>query len=190
MNGQDEEGDEALRARVLDTYRRLANGANNAFYQQTALSFDGVAAVAVIPRSRGVGTVDVVPAASGGVPEQALLDALQEHFDRVREIACDVKVIPPTVETVDLSVKLWAREGWSFQEAAQAVRERLEGWFNGERLGQPLLRAQLISLIYAVDGVANCRLTEPSADLSLSSVTLPVLGTLAIENGAGEEASL
>lgn len=190
VNGQDEEGDEALRTRVLDTYRRLANGANNAFYQQTALSFDGVAAVAVIPRSRGVGTVDVVPAASGGVPEQALLDALQEHFDRVREIACDVKVIPPTVETVDLSVKLWAREGWSFQEAAQAVRERLEGWFNGERLGQPLLRAQLISLIYAVDGVANCRLIEPAADLSLSSVTLPVLGALAIENGAGEEASL
>ena len=188
VNGQDEEGDEALRARVLDTYRRLANGANNAFYQQTALSFDGVAAVTVIPRSRGVGTVDVVPAARGGVPEQELLDALQEHFDRVREIACDVKVVPPTVERVNLSVKLWAREGRSFEQAAQAVRERLEGWFNGERLGQPLLRAQLVSLIYAVDGVVNCRLEEPTADLPLNGVTLPVLGELSIENGAGEAA--
>ena len=69
---------------------------------------------------------------------------------------------------------------------AEAVRDRLEGWFNGERLGQPLPRAQLISLIYAVDGVANCQLTTPEADLPLSSVTLPLLGTLTIQNGAGE----
>ena len=185
-NGQDEESDEALRERVLATFQRLANGANNAFYRQTAMSFDGVAAVAVIPRSRGVGTVDVVPAAQGGVPDQALLDALQAHFDQVREIACDVKVLAPTVETVDVSVELWAREGWTFGEAAQAVRDKLEGWFNGERLGRPLPRAQLISLVYGVDGVANCRLVQPAQDLPLDGVTLPVLGALAIENGAGE----
>lgn len=183
-NGQDQEGDEALRQRVLATFQRLANGANNAFYRQTALSFDGVAAVTVLPRNRGVGTVDIVPAAQGGVPSQELLYALQDHFDRVREIACDVKVLSPTVQTVDLSVKLWAGEGRSFDAVAKTVRDRLEGWFNGERLGQPLPRAQLISLIYAVEGVANCQLTAPAADLPLSNVTLPVLGTLTMENGA------
>jgi len=185
--GQDEEGDEELRARVLATYQRLANGANNAFYRQAALSFDGVAAVTVLPRDRGVGTVDVVPAAQGGMPSQALLDALQAHFDKVREIACDVKVLPPTAETVDVSVKLWAQEGRDFDAVARTVRDRLEGWFNGERLGRPLPRAQLISLIYGADGVANCRLLTPEADLPLSNVTLPVLGALTIENGAGEE---
>lgn len=183
-NGQDQEGDEALRQRVLATFQRLANGANNAFYRQAAMSFDGVAAVTVLPRNRGVGTVDIVPAAQGGVPSQTLLNALQDHFDRVREIACDVKVLSPTTSAVNVSVKLWAREGWSFDTVAMAVRDRLEGWFNGERLGQPLPRAQLISLIYAVDGVANCQLISPAADLPLSSVTLPLLGTLTIENGA------
>lgn len=186
-NGQDEESDEELRARVLATFQRLANGANNAFYRQAAMSFDGVAAVTVLPRSRGVGTVDVVPAAQGGVPDQALLDALQEHFGRVREIACDVKVLPPTVETVDVSVRLWAGEDRAFETVALAVRERLEGWFNGERLGRPLPRAQLIALIYGVDGVVNCRLVRPEADLPLSNVTLPVLGALEIvSGGAGE----
>lgn len=52
--GADGETDDALRARVLDTYKRLPNGANTAFYQQGALSFDQVAAAAVIPRPRGV----------------------------------------------------------------------------------------------------------------------------------------
>ena len=182
-NGQDEEGDEALRQRVLATFQRLANGANNAFYHQTAMSFDGVAAVTVIPRSRGVGTVDVVPAAQGGIPGQALLDALQAHFDRVREIACDVRVLAPTVVPVDVSVKLWAGTGRDYSALALSVRDVLERWFNGERLGRPLLRAQLISIVYGVEGVANCRLAEPAADLPLDNVTLPVLGRLTIENG-------
>ena len=172
-DGQDEEGDEALRERVLATFQRLANGANSAFYRQAALSFDGVAAVTVLPRNRGVGTVDIVPAAQGGVPGQDLLDALQDHFDRVREIACDVKVL--------------AQEGRSFEEVAGAVRDALEDWFNGERLGRPLPRAQLISLIYAVDGVANCRLAAPAEDLPLSSVILPVLGALDVQNGASPQ---
>ena len=184
-NGQDEESDGELRARVLATYERLANGANNAFYHQTALSVDGVAAVTVLPRNRGVGTVDVVPAAQGGIPDQALLDELQAHFDRVREIACDVKVLPPVEEIVDVSVRLWAKEGRSFDTVMTAVRDRLESWFCGERLGQPLPRAQLISLIYGVDGVANCQLVTPAEDLPLSNIMLPVLGALAIENGGG-----
>ncbi len=184
--GREQEEDEALRERVLATFTRLANGANNAFYHQAAMSFDGVAAVTVLPRNRGVGTVDVVPAAQGGVPDQALLAAIQDYFDRVREIAVDVKVLPPTVETVDVSVTLWVQEGRDYGEVAAAVRQRLEGWFSGERLGRPLPRAQLISLIYGVDGVANCRLAVPAADLSLDNVTLPVLGELSIAGG-GEE---
>ena len=184
VNGQDEEDDETLRVRVLATFQRLANGANNAFYRQTAMSFDGVAAVTVLPRNRGVGTVDVVPAAQGGVPDQELLDALQEHFDRVREIACDVKVIPPVERTVDVSVSLWAKEDREFDAVAGAVRQRLESWFNGERLGESMPRAQLISLIYGVDGVANCQLAEPAQDLALDNITLPVLGTLTIRSGA------
>ena len=186
-NGQDQEADEPLRARVLATFQRLANGANSAFYRQAAMSFNGVAAVTVLPRNRGVGTVDIVPAAPGGMPGQDLVSALQNHFDGVREIACDVKVTAPTAETVNVSVKLWAEAGREFTGVAAAVRERLESWFNGERLGQPLPRAQLVSLIYSVDGVANCVLVQPAADLPLDSVTLPVLGTLSIENGAAAQ---
>ena len=187
-SGRDQEGDESLRARVLATYRRLANGANSAFYRQAAMSFDGVAEVAVLPRNRGVGTVDIVPAAPGGVPGGELIAALQSYFDGVREIACDVKVLAPAAETVNVSVRLWVEEGREFAGVARAVRDRLEGWFNGERLGRPLPRAQLVSLIYAVDGVANCLLLRPEADMPLDSVTLPVLGALTIENGAEAEA--
>lgn len=185
--GQDAESDEALRERVLDTYRRLANGANNAFYAQTAMSFPEVAAVTVLPKNRGVGTVDLVVAAQEGAPGQALLDKLQAHFDRVREIACDVKVLAPAVEAAELELTLWPQEGRDFEAVDQAVRARLTGWFTGERLGQSLLRAQLTSLVFAVDGVANCAFSRPAQDLALDRMTLPVLGQLTILNG-GEAA--
>ena len=182
-NGLDQEGDEELRSRVLATYQRLANGANNAFYRQAAMSFDEVAAVTVLPKNRGVGTVDIVPAAQGGAPSQELLDKMQAYFDRVREIACDVKVIPPEKKMVDLELKLWVREDRDFDTVAKTVERMLTDWFNGERLGQPLLRAQLTSLVFGVDGVANCAFVRPEADLELDSMTLPVLGKLEMVNG-------
>ena len=182
-NGLDQEGDEELRARVLATYQRLANGANNAFYRQAAMSFDEVAAVTVLPRYDGVGTVGVVPAAQGGMPGEGLIAEMQAYFDRVREIACKVQVIPPEEREVELTLKLWAEEDRDFDEVAGAVKQTLTDWFNGERLGQPLLRAQLTSLVFGVDGVANCEFLQPEADLPLDSRTLPVLKELTLIDG-------
>ena len=182
-NGLDEEGDEELRARVLATYQRLANGANNAFYRQAAMSFDEVAAVTVLPKHKGVGTVGVVPAAQGGMPSNKLLEEMQAYFDRVREIACEVTVLAPEVENVDLELELWAKEDRDFNTVKEAVEQTLMDWFNGERLGQPLLRAQLTSLVFGVDGVANCVFVKPEADLPLDSKTLPVLNELKLVKG-------
>ena len=182
--GQETEEDAALRERVMATFRRLANGANSAFYRQAAMAFDGVSAVAVLPQSRGVGTVDIVAASRRGVPDSTLLAALQDYFEQVREIAVDVKVLAPTVKTVDVTVKLWTAEGEDYDAVAQAVRERLKGWFTGERLGQSLLRAELTTLAFGVPGVANCAVTAPETDLTVGSDELPALGTLTILRGA------
>lgn len=46
--GSDPEEDESLRARILESYQRLPNGANAAYYQQVAMSHTGVAAATVI----------------------------------------------------------------------------------------------------------------------------------------------
>ena len=69
LGGSDGETDSELRKRVLDTFQRLPNGANAAFYEQGALSFDEVAAASVLPRSRGIGTVDVVVSTHSGAGE-------------------------------------------------------------------------------------------------------------------------
>lgn len=178
--GQDAEEDEALRQRVLETYRRLSNGGNAAFYEQEALSFDEVAAVKVLPKNRGVGTVDVVVAARGGMPGQELLERLQDHFDLVREIAVDVAVTAPDEKAVNVAVELTVEAGHSFEQVAARVRSAVEGRFTGALLGRPVYQAELTALVFGVDGVANCAVTVEGGDVSAGGVTLPCLGQLTV----------
>ena len=181
--GLDEESDEELRARILATYHRLANGANSAFYHQTAMAFDGVEAATVIPRGRGVGTVDVVVASREGMPDESLLKQLRSRFHSIREIAVDVDVLAPTRKVVDVAVKLTAAEGEDFAAVRGQVESALTNWFTGERLGRPVLRAELTALVFSVDGVANCTVTLPAADVAAEISTLPVLGALTVTEG-------
>lgn len=182
--GADREGDEALRARVLETFRRLPNGANAAFYHQGAMSFEEVAAAAVLPRNRGVGTVDVVVATPAGLPPAELLERLAAYFRERREIAVDVGVLAPVVQRVDVAVQVAVREGRDGNAVRARVEEALRGWFDGKLLGQKLLRAQLGALIFQVDGVENYAITAPNDDVAVGAGELPVLGSLTVEGMA------
>ena len=182
--GGDQEGDEALRERVMDTFRRLPNGANAAFYQQEALSFDQVAGAAVVSRPRGVGTVDVVVTTLAGLPDQTLLDTLTAYFQQRREIAVEVLVRAPETVTVDLTVQVKPGEDRNFGEAKAETEAVLRDWFNGKRLGQSVLRAQLGDLIYGCESVSNYSIQAPAADVTAAADVLPVLGVLKVEEMA------
>lgn len=179
--GMDEEGDEALRERVLETYQRLPNGANAAFYQQGALSFSQVAAASVIPRKRGIGTVDVVIATDGGMPGEDLLARVGEYFESRREIAVDVLVSAPAALPVEVRVQIQAAEGRDPEKVRAEVESAVAGFFSGRGLGRDVLRAELGRLVYGVDGVANYKVTAPGEDVAVRPHELPTLKTLAVE---------
>ncbi|MBO5340367.1 MAG: baseplate J/gp47 family protein [Oscillospiraceae bacterium] len=176
--GADAEGDEQLRARIMDSFARLPNGANAAFYEQAALSFDEVAAAVALPRNRGVGTVDVVVASQQGMPDAALLDQVREHLRACKEIAVDVAVSAPEEVPVDIAVRI---AGHEVDGLVGPVKLALDEWFCGQRLGQSVLRAKLGSLIYAVEGVENYDILEPARDIAVGKGQLPVLGTVTVE---------
>ena len=178
--GADAEGDEAFRGRILESYQRLPNGANAAWYEQTAMGFGGVAAARAVGRARGIGTVDVYVAAESGLPSEALLTALQAELQAKREIAVDVQVKAPTVQAVDVTVAVAKKEGWSFDEVKAAAEQSITTFFTGRLLGRPVRLAELGSRLYALEGVENYRFSAPAADLAASATVLPVLGTLTV----------
>lgn len=178
--GRDEEDDASFRTRILETYRRLPNGANAAWYEQTAMGYPGVAAAKAVGRARGIGTVDVYVTAEGGLPPAELLVGLQAELQEKREIAVDVEVKAPTAAGVDVTVAVAPEEGTDFSALQAAAEQTLTAFFTGRLLGRPVRLAELGSRLYALEGLANYRFSAPVADLAADDTVLPVLGTLRV----------
>ncbi len=179
--GREKESDEALRLRVMESYRSMPNSTNKAYYEQLALSVRGVEAVQVIPKRRGVGTVDVLVTQSGGLPSDELLYRVQQVLSAQREIAVSVLAKAPTAVSVDVTVRVQAKAGVTSSALLETVRTTITAWFNGRRLGQPVLRAQLGQLVFSLEGVENYTLPLPAQDTVIAASELPILGTLQVE---------
>ena len=178
--GCDAEDDEQLRARVVESFSRLPNGANAAFYEQRALQHDGVEAVTVLPRVNGVGTVGVVVSAADGVDETAVFEEIRADLQSVREIAVDVSVLPPNVRYVDVEVQITPKRNADAEEAKSAVETAVRGFFTGKLLGGNVYRAALGNAIYDTGLVENYTLIEPQADIEGQTAVLPKLRTVVV----------
>lgn len=182
VGGADQESDEALRVRVLDSFKRLPNGANAAFYEREAMNVPGVAAAKAVGRARGIGTVDVYVATEAGLPDGELLAAIETALQEKREIAVDVAVCAPQEQTVDVSVAIQAAEGYTYDQAADDADAAIRAHFTGDLLGKGVTLAELGHLLYSLESVANYRFTAPAADVAAVTTALPRLGTLAISD--------
>lgn len=178
--GTDGEEDESLRARVLASYRTLPNGANIGYYESKVLDFDYAEAVTVIPKKRGLGTVDVVFASHAGVPTKDQLSEVEAVLKSEREICVDIAVSAPVTARVDVTAALTIADGYDFAAVKAAADAAISGYFSGARLSRGVPRAGLYALLMAVDGVENVSIAEPASDLPALSGTLPVAGTVTI----------
>ena len=122
----------------------------------------------------------MVIATHAGVPDAALLAAVETDLQKKREIAVDVKVLAPTVETVAVTAALKAAPGYTFAEVKAGAQSALEELFTGELLGKSVTTARLLTLLCGAEGVENVHLTAPAADVAVGSTELPMLGTVTI----------
>jgi len=178
--GSNEEDDETFRARILESYQRLPNGANTAWYETTAMSYPGVTAAKAVGRAEGPGTVNVYVTGENGLPDETLLSGLQAELQEKREIAVTVKALAPTTRTVDVAVKVAPKEGADKAAVLEAARRAVTDFFSGRLLGRAVLLAELGNRLYDLEGVENYRFTAPAADIPADSTVLPVLGTLSV----------
>ena len=134
-----------------------------------------------MPKPRGTGTLDVVVATHQGLPDRDLLDELAKYFQRRREIAVEVQVRAPQTQAVQVAVQVAPHSEYRAEQVLEEVEDAVRGWFTGQRLGHDVLLAQLGSLIYGCDGVANYAILSPTADVEVEQDVLPVLDTLTVE---------
>ena len=85
-----------------------------------------------------MGSVDVVIATAAGVPDQSLLTEVEDYFEARREIAVDVQVKAPEVESVTVTARIQPAAGADGEAVCQAVEEAVQSWFDGRLLGRDI----------------------------------------------------
>lgn len=181
--GADAETDAELRLRVMESFHRLPNGANAAYYELQAENHDGVRAAKTVGRARGIGTVDVYIAAQSGLPSEQLLQEVYDDLNAKREIAVDLQVKAPAAKTVDIAAKLVLKSGYRLEDVQAEAQQALRAFFSANLLGRGVKRADICDLLYHTEGVENYVLSAPAADLEAEATALPVLGAVSLQEG-------
>lgn len=153
--GADEESDEMLRKRVLDSFFNIPNGTNKAYYINSAMSVEGVTAAGVIPQRRGPGTVDVYIASSEGTPSLSLLREVREKLQREREINVDVAVQALSIVTYNVYMYLSVKPGYDFDEVSGRVRESIRAYLNSLGGGENVYVSKISEAVAHVEGVKD-----------------------------------
>ena len=178
--GADRESDEDFRERILESYKELSNGANAAWYKNTALGVTDVAAVSVVPCAEGAGTVDVIVASAKGAPDAALLKAVNDAFEGKRELGITVAVKAPTELSVNVTAEVKIKSGFEPESVLKAVETEINSLFSPSLLGRNLYISQIAAAVNSVDGVESYHVKKPTSDIYPAASVLPVAGKISV----------
>lgn len=108
--GREEEEDESLRKRLLDSYLNVSNGANLKFYEDFALAYPQVWSAKAAFSETAQNQLNLVVSDIFRTTPQSLCEEIQEAIQEARELNIKVNVQQAEVVNQAVSVKIFLRE--------------------------------------------------------------------------------
>ena len=180
-DGADEEDDEALRKRIIDSYVNIVNGANAAYYKSLALSVPGVCSASVVGRGRGNGTVDVYILGDGAPVSSAVKNSVQSLMNAGRELNVDVLVRDPSAVEVSLYVRIAVEAGYDFAAVSAGVQTAVRSYINALGIGADVRLSKVGEVVAHVKGVADYRFVESyGSDRVIGDSSYAAAGTILV----------
>ena len=176
--GSDDESDESLRKRIIDSCRNISNGLNPTFYKKLAESADGIysAKVSEIPNNN---TVNVYIAAKGDGVDNSVVAEVQQLMDANRIPGMSINVYSAVSSTVDISINFQIKSGYIVSTVIDNIENAVNEFFSELKVGQDLILTQLGAKIISVEGVANYSFVGAS-DVVNSELGILKLGSLTV----------
>ena len=208
--GDDEESDDELRQRLIDTLNSPAFGGNIASYRDFCRTINGVGAVQVYPTWNGGGTVKLSVIGSDWLPAtSAVVDNVQTAVDPnvnngiglgMAPIGATVTVVAPTTATINVTASLLLETGFTPQSVQTGAEAAVEAYLLSVRkrwaenvsstsvqYACTVYRSQMIAALVSVEGVINVQsllINGSALDVSLTETAttqqVPVKGTVTI----------
>jgi uncharacterized phage protein gp47/JayE len=149
----------------------------------------GVGHVAVLPLWNGAGTVKVIVSDPDKLPlDDTIVEAVAAHIEKERPIGAEVTVVSVEGLSVDISATCTLEDGATADSVAQALSARLEELFAEMELGagETIRYNRVLATLLALPGVVDygeMTVNEDTANLTLTTDQVPILGTVTISEG-------
>lgn len=207
---RDEETDDHLRARLLNSNSWVAYGGNVADYLDMTSKIHDVGATQVYPTWNGAGTVKLVILNNDLMPaSQTLIKKVKEEIDPednetqgygLAPIDHRVTVVAPETFKVDITMNVTTAENANIDTIRTNIKASLEELFKSLRKNWSVIdtatgrgykmtvyRSKILSRVMTIEGVANAtmpQLNGEDEDLQLvfnnTNSQLPVLGEVTV----------
>ena len=164
--GADAETDAELLARLLNRIQLPPHGGASHDYSAWALAVPGVSAAYVYPLRRGLGTVDVVIAADGGLPDAPLIAAVQAVIDAERPVTADALVFGPTAVPVAVTGALTLASGYTLVDVTATITDGLAAYFATLKPGDTVYLSRVRAVVSDAAGVVDFALSAPAANVA------------------------
>ena len=176
--GSDVETTEQLRTRLLERLADPPHGGNAADYVAWAKEVPGVTRAWVRPGALGPGTVVVYFVRDGDpsiIPDSGEVADVQDYLDEVAPVTAEVTAFAPDTGSIPFTISVTP----DTSTVRAAVQASLEDLINSE--GEPdgtLLLSAFNTAVGTTQGVEDYEITSPSANVTMNSNQVPVLGAI------------
>lgn len=208
--GDDEETDEAFRARIIEALNDRPFGGNIASYRTYIMAIDGVGAVQVYPTWNGGGTVKCSVLGADYLPASpTLVENVQNAVDPppnqglglgTAPIGAQVTIVAPETLTVNVSATLLLSAGYEIGQVQEPVQQAIENYMLSVRqewatpvnstaveYQANVYLSRVVAAIVSVPGVINAtnvQINGEGEDLILTETGItqqvPITGTVTL----------
>ena len=176
--GLNQESDEDLRKRLINSYKNISNGCNSSYYYNIAMNHEGVISANVIPRKRGRGTVDIIVSTTN--KDKKLIEQIKQEMEKQKEINVDVFVEEAKSKAIEIKLSIEVNEINIFEKIKQEVKETIETHIKELKIYEPLKIAALGAKIFKINGIKNYKFQKPTKDVYIEKNEIITLKNLEI----------
>lgn len=178
--GCDAETDDELRKRIRDTYINTSNGTNAAYYEQLALTVDGVAKASAVGKVRGVGTVNVYVTGADTSLGTNVVAKVQSLLEKQRELNVDVIVANAQRTACNMSVVAYAADGYSSGEVKELLKNAFAEYVNSIPIGGTFRLSELGARLIDTGCITNYNWNTDMQDVTVAKSQCFTVGTVTI----------
>ncbi len=181
INGEDAEPDFELRERIRSSYVNRSNGTNKAYYEQLALSVDGIAKVGVVAKARGAGTINIYVCGRDTAAAPAAIAKLSELVNKQRELNVDAQVVQADFVDYEMTVRVKAKSGKEKSAVRDKCTEAFVRFINSIPIGGKLYLSVLGRYLLETDCIETYEFDASMTDREVSGSQCFRAGEVTVE---------